>query len=80
MCEYFCIGFIDLLLKRKSYLECSIFFTKWIKKKKKKINDIIFSITWNINFFLCLDSKKVKMKKTSCIKCNKYRKIKDFRI
>ena len=37
MCEYFCIGFIDLLLKRKSYLECSIVFTKWIKKKKKKL-------------------------------------------
>ena len=38
MCEYFCIGFIDLILKGKSLLDyTNLFFTNDYKKNDKII-------------------------------------------
>ena len=36
MCGYFCIGFIDFMLKNKSLLECIIFFLRVIMRRMIK--------------------------------------------
>ena len=60
MCGYFCIGFIDFMLKGKSLLDYTIFFLLMIMRRM--IFTKIFSII-------------KKMKKLYCIICGKYRKF-----
>ena len=62
MCGYFCIGFIELMLKSKSLLDYTNLFSRNDFKKNDKRNTKIFSIT-------------KKMKKLYCVICCKYRKF-----
>ena len=64
MCGYFCIGFMDFMLKRKSLLDYTNLFSPNKYKKNNKIILNIFSKT-----------KKVKMKKLQCPICDKCRKF-----
>ena len=67
MCAYFCIGFIDFMLKGKSLLGyINLFFPNDYEKNDKN-NAKIFSIT-------------KKMKKLNCIICGKCRKFEKPRI
>ena len=59
MCRYFCIGFIDFMLKGKSLLEYTNLFSPNDYERNDKI---IFSIT-------------KKMKILYCVICGKYRKL-----
>ena len=62
MCVYFCIGFINFMLKGKSWLDYTNFFPPNGYEKNDNIRHIyIFSIT-----------KKAKMKKLYCVICGKY--------
>ena len=47
MCGYFCIGFIDFMLKSKSLLECTNLFSPKECKKNGKI--ILKSFQQNLN-------------------------------
>ena len=64
MCGYFCIGFMDFMLKRKSLLDYTNLFSPNKYKKNNKIILNIFS-----------KAKKVTMKKLHCPICNKCRKF-----
>ena len=55
MCGYFCIGFIDFMLKGKSLLD----YTNLFSPNEYEIDDKIFSI----------ESKKVKMKRFIVLCC-----------
>ena len=46
MCEYYCIGFIDFMLKGKSYLECTIFLNQMNMKKKLMLGTNYLLITY----------------------------------
>ena len=63
MCGYFCIGFIDFMLKSKSLLDYTNFFifSSWLWEEWWH-NTKIFSITKT-------------MKKLYCVICSKYRKF-----
>ena len=66
MCGYFCIGFIDFMLKGKSLLDyTNLFYPNDYEKNDKK--NKIFSIT------------KI-MKKLYCVICGKFRKFKKHKI
>ena len=60
MCGYFCIGFIDFMWKRKSFLDYVNLFSPNDYEKNDKIITKIFSIT-------------KKMNKIYCTICGKYR-------
>ena len=52
MCEYFCIGFIDFMLKGKSLLEyTNLFSPNEYKKNDKVILNILISIFYSILFY-----------------------------
>ena len=63
MRRYFCIGFIDFILKGKNLLDYANLFSLNEYEKNEKNNIAIFSI----------ESKKAEM---YCNVCNKYRKLK----
>ena len=66
MCGYFCIGFIEFMLKGKSLLECKNLFSPNEYKKNDKLNENIFNriqISWTNENLLKY--------------CNKYRKRKN---
>ena len=66
MCGYFCIVFIDFIIKGKSLLE----YTSLCFPNEYENNIKIFSI----------DFKKVRMIKIYCIVCDKYKKLKNPKI
>ena len=63
MRRYFCIGFIDFMLKGKNLLDYANLFPLNEYEQNEKNNIAIFSI----------ESKKAEM---YCNVCNKYRKLK----
>ena len=65
MCGYFCIGFIDFMLKGKILLDYMNSFSPNDYEKNDKIILIFFSIT-------------KKMKKLYFVICGKYRKFYTF--
>ena len=67
MCGYFCIGFIDFMLKGKSLLGYTNLFFPNDYEKNDKNNAKIFSIT-------------KKMKELNCVICGKCRKFEKLRI
>ena len=66
MRRYFCIGFIDFMLKGKNQLDYTNSFSLNEYEKNEKNNIAIFSI----------ESKKAEM---YCNVCNKYRKLKKMK-
>ena len=62
MCGYFCIGFIDFMLKGKSLLDDTNAFSP--NDKEWKNNTKIFTMT-----------KKIEIKKINCVNCDQYRKF-----
>ena len=52
MCGYFCIGFIDFMLKGKSLLEYTNLFSPNEYKRKDKITLKYFQ--WNLNKLKCI--------------------------
>ena len=71
MCGYFCIGFIDFMLKGKSMLD----YTKLFSLNEYEKNDKIIK-----KLFLRIDFQKVRMKKIYCTKCKKYKEFKKDKI
>ena len=66
MCTYFCIGFIDFMLKSRSLLECTNLFSPNEYEKIGENNFKTFSI----------ESKQIKTMKIYCNGYNKYKKVK----
>ena len=65
MCRYFRIGFIDFMLKGRSFLDYTNLFSPNEYENNNKIPKL-FSIT-----------KKFKMKKIYCLICGKNKKFKN---
>ena len=63
MCWYFCIGFIDFMLRDKSLLDYN---NRFSSSEYEKNDTKVFSIT-------------KKMKKLYCVVCDKYRKFKNHK-
>ena len=70
MCGYFCIGFIDFMLKCKSLLEDTILFSPNEYEISGKI----------ILKYLQKILKKVPIKKNYCIVCSKYKKFNNAKL
>ena len=69
MCGYFCIGFIDFMLKSKSLIAyTNLFSPDKYEKNYKVIQEIMRNLFYEQNTTNC------------CIKCNKYRKFKNPKI
>ena len=67
MCGYFCIGFINFMLKGKIFLDyTNLFSPSDYEKNDKRIK----------TFFLLIDFKKVRMTKIHFTKCKKYKEFK----
>ena len=64
VCKYFCVGFIDFMLKGKSLLD----YTSLCSPNEYKRNDKMFLI-----------ARKLKMKKIYFVICGKYRKFKNLK-
>ena len=73
MCGYFCIRFIDFMIKGKSLLE----YTKEYKKNNKIISKYFQYLK---SSFLWMDIKKTSMKKNYFTNCKKYKQLKKFKI
>ena len=69
MYRYFCIGFIDSMLKGKSLLDYTNLFSP---KKYEKSDEIV------LNFFSI--TKNIKMKTFYCVICGKHRKFKNCKM
>ena len=66
-CGYFCIGFIDFMLKSKSIsVYKKIIFSWWLWEER-----------WNNTKIFSIESKQIKMYRNVC---NKYRKFKKSKI
>ena len=66
MCGYFCIGFIDFMLKGKSLLDYTNLFSPSNYEKNDKIILKLFN--------------NQKDKKLYCVYCGKYRKLEKSKI
>ena len=63
MCEYFCIGLIDFILKIESMLDrTNLFSDNDYEKMMKQLKKLF------VNRF-----KNIRMRKIYCTKCKKYR-------
>ena len=68
MCGYFCIGFIDFMLKGKSLFDyANLFSPNDYENNDKIIKKILIYI------------KKVGMRKIYCTKCKKYKEFKKLK-
>ena len=72
MCAYFCIGFIDFMLKGKGLLEYTNSFSR---NDYEKNNKIILKYLQQLKIW-----KNCNMKKLYCIICSKYRTFENPKI